>query len=163
MSPQPELTLEEMRRIARRMAGRRRNLSAAEKEDAAQEAWLAGWRVQGKSHNYVVRVMSNAINGFQRGRVPGSNKSRATGPVLVKSVVSRDSLGFEPSEGSFDTYPSDNDWVDSVLRDEVDLAIVVGVMSGMTRGDISRTWGLKRWTSYLLPQLEQAWKETVNA
>lgn len=137
--------LDELLVIARKM-GNHRVRDRDTREDAIQEASVKAWQLleQGKSRNYIVKSMANSFN-----RELGAMQKRPA-PLPVLSVQ-------EPVQSDFHT--SDLDWINGVARDDVDREILKGVMAGMKLPEVARTWGRKRWDSYLRPALEQRWKE----
>lgn len=120
-------------------------------EDAEQVAWIAGWNAAKNSDNprYIARSITNALNQLHR--------------IEAKKVpeVSYDVFDFPSQSLAVDDWVGLHlDWAVRVLRDRVDSDIVLGIAGGMSLAEVSRTWGLKRWTSYLKPALHKAWRES---
>ena len=140
------MLLSELRTLATKMA-RKRGLD----EDAEQEAWVAAWRATEKSDNprYIARSITNRLNGLHR--------ESARTPV----ATSYDGLSFVSEDLAVDDNPPLNlDWAVRVLRDRVDTNIVLGILGGMSLAEVSRTWGRKRWDTYLQSKLATAWRES---
>lgn len=142
------LTPDEILGIAQRMS--RHRARAKWVEEATQEAALRGWQLaeQGKNKNYVIKSMKNRLIEYSMDMV---SKERLNWPVW----------SFDPPK-VYDLIPSELSWVEGIARDHVDQAILLGVLQGMKIPEVARTWGRKRWDSYLRPQLEQAYKNATG-
>lgn len=120
-------------------------------EDAVQDAMLRVWEKRHLSDNprYKHKIITNVYNLLYK-----KDRQRV-------STISYDAVDFEPrSLEHNDYYRIDASWAIPVLRDSTDAAIVIGIMRGLPLGAVGRTWGMKRWNSYLKPALAKAWKET---
>lgn len=164
--------LARLRELARRTAWKRQNYTTREFEDAAQEAWIAGWqaakRHPDKPEGYVQRAMTNRVIDFATGSRPlGSERPNGgyrKGPKLVHAdPVPLHALpeDFHPPAHTPDTLL----WAENLLSEPLDKVVVQAVVSGTELKSLSlslgkgKSWATQRWHNNIRPRLKEAWED----